>query len=308
MNESIADSLTKTITAPKRLELPAQVLEFSIDQVLDAGLLKDIPLVGWIAKGYSTVKSISDTIFLNKIVRFLFTLEKLDTEEREACRIRMRDDNQYRRRVGEHLILILDKLDNLQKAEILAKCFKFFLDGDIDHDRFMDLAHVVERASLADLRALSVPASQRITFRDRGLAATSGILVYDLTETWDAEQKPELTTRLSKLGADLRAILLGICDGNLRWAAALAGVAPMNCDSGKIRGHRRIQGGRGEIRQAMYMATIVACRYEPTLKEFYQRLLANGKAKKIAITAVMRKLILHLNSLMRNHLQSLETH
>jgi transposase len=126
--------------------------------------------------------------------------------------------------------------------------------------------------------------------------------------------RPAIEKLVSVKGvAELTAISLLVAMPELgkitrKQAAALAGVAPMNCDSGKIRGHRRIQGGRGEIRQAMYMATIVACRYEPTLKEFYQRLLANGKAKKVAITAVMRKLILHLNSLMRNHLQSLETH
>ena len=185
------------------------MLEFSIDQALDEGLLKDIPLVGWIAKGISAARSISDVIFFNKIVRFLFSLENVDPQVHEDCRAMMRVDHDYRRRVGEHLVLILDKLDSLQKAEILAKCFGCFLDGDMDHDRFMDLAHVVDRASLADLKAIGVPDSQRITFRDNGLAASSGILEYGLTETWSDEQKPELGTRLSKLGADLRDILLG---------------------------------------------------------------------------------------------------
>lgn len=209
MEESIANNLAATVSASESIEWPAEILEFSIDQVLDDGLLKDIPLVGWIAKGISTARSISDVIFYNKIVRFLFALESVDLQNKSDCRAMMRVDNDYRKRVGEHLILILDKLDSLQKAAILAKCFSHFLDGDMDHDRFMDLAHIVDRSSLADLNAIGVPDTQRITFRDRGIAASSGILEYGLTETWSEDQKPELGTRLSKYGTDLRDIILG---------------------------------------------------------------------------------------------------
>jgi transposase len=90
-------------------------------------------------------------------------------------------------------------------------------------------------------------------------------------------------------------------------AAALAGVAPINCDSGTMRGRRKTYGGRTEIRQALYMATVVSSRFEPTLRDFYQHLLENGKAKKVALTAVMRKLLIYLNSLMRKHLEEIST-
>lgn len=86
-------------------------------------------------------------------------------------------------------------------------------------------------------------------------------------------------------------------------AAALAGVAPFNRDSGKMSGHRMIYGGRKEARQAMYMAALVASSHNPILKEFYQKLLAKGKPKKVALTAVMRKLLIHLNALMKKHLE-----
>lgn len=87
-------------------------------------------------------------------------------------------------------------------------------------------------------------------------------------------------------------------------AASLAGLAPFNRDSGKMRGQRKIFGGRREIRQALYMAALVGSRYNDVLKDFYQRLLAKGKPKKLALVAVMRKLLCYLNSLMKNHLQS----
>ena len=89
-------------------------------------------------------------------------------------------------------------------------------------------------------------------------------------------------------------------------ASSLAGLAPFNRDSGKFRGRRMIYGGRKDIRQALYMAALSASRFNPILKEFYQRLLANGKPKKLALIAVMRKLLSHLNTLMKRYLQEIE--
>ena len=77
----------------------------------------------------------------------------------------------------------------------------------------------------------------------------------------------------------------------------------MNCDSGNMRGRRKTYGGRSEIRETLYMTAVVGSRFEPVLRDFYQSLVKNGKAKKVALTAVMRKLLIHLNSLMKKHLQ-----
>ncbi len=81
--------------------------------------------------------------------------------------------------------------------------------------------------------------------------------------------------------------------------AALAGVASMNCDSGDMRGQRRIKGGRAHVRSALYMAAVAASRCNPDLKAFYDRLRNAGKAAKLALTAVMRKLVLLANTLIR---------
>jgi transposase len=83
--------------------------------------------------------------------------------------------------------------------------------------------------------------------------------------------------------------------------AALAGVAPLNRDSGLMRGTRTVWGGRAQVRRALYMATLVASRYNPVIKAFYQRLCAKGKAKKLALIACMRKLLTILNSMLKHH-------
>ena len=87
---------------------------------------------------------------------------------------------------------------------------------------------------------------------------------------------------------------------NRRQAAALAGVAPFNRDSGPRRGHRLIGGGRAVARRALYMSALVAAFANPRFKVFYQRLIAAGKAPKVALVAVMRKLIILLNQLLKN--------
>jgi len=87
---------------------------------------------------------------------------------------------------------------------------------------------------------------------------------------------------------------------NRRQAAALIGVAPFNRDSGPRRGHRLIGGGRSVARRALYMAALVAAFANPRFQAFYQRLIAAGKAPKVALVAVMRKLIILLNQLLKN--------
>jgi len=85
-----------------------------------------------------------------------------------------------------------------------------------------------------------------------------------------------------------------------RQIAALVGVAPFSRDSGTMRGKRTIWGGRAQVRGALYMGALVASRFNPVIKAFYQRLLAAGKSKKLALVACMRKLLVTLNAILRD--------
>lgn len=128
----------------------------------------------------------------------------------------------------------------------------------------------------------------------------------------------QLATHIERHHADLAALLqsvggvgpattavliaelpeLGTLDR--RQIAALVGVAPFNRDSGKMRGKRMVGGGRAQVRCSMYMATLVATRFNPAIRCFYQRLLASGKPKKLALVACMRKLLTILNAMVRS--------
>ena len=87
---------------------------------------------------------------------------------------------------------------------------------------------------------------------------------------------------------------------NRRQIAALVGVAPFNRDSGAMRGKRRVWGGRSRVRAVLYMGALTASRFNPVIHDYYQRLLAAGKPKKVALVACMRKLLVILNSMLKH--------
>jgi len=87
---------------------------------------------------------------------------------------------------------------------------------------------------------------------------------------------------------------------NRKQIAALVGVAPFNRDSGKFKGKRVVWGGRTHVRRALYMGTLVASRFNPVIKEFYNRLLEAGKSPKVALVACMRKLLTILNAMIKH--------
>jgi transposase len=126
---------------------------------------------------------------------------------------------------------------------------------------------------------------------------------------WSAAQ-PSLAERFRVLcsmpgvGATLAYTLLALLPelGELgrRQLAALVGLAPYDLDSGRFRGQRHIYGGRMAVRNALYMPALAAFRFNPALRAFYSRLVAAGKKPKVAIVAVMRKMIAILNAMLRD--------
>jgi len=88
---------------------------------------------------------------------------------------------------------------------------------------------------------------------------------------------------------------------NRRQIASLVGLAPFNRDSGRFRGRRMIWGGRAHIRTVLYMSAVVAARFNPVIRAFYQRLKEAGKGFKVAITACMRKILIILNTMIKNN-------
>lgn len=117
-------------------------------------------------------------------------------------------------------------------------------------------------------------------------------------------EKDDLLRSVPGVGNVLSTTLLAglpeLGNFNRKQIACLVGVAPLNRDSGRFRGKRTIWGGRSHVRAALYMAALVATRFNPVIKPFYERLCAAGKNKKAAITACMRKLLTILNAMLKH--------
>jgi transposase len=122
-------------------------------------------------------------------------------------------------------------------------------------------------------------------------------------ENW--KQKMKFLTSVPGVGevvaVSLIALLPELGTISHKSISYLVGLAPLNKDSGKFRGKRRIWGGRAKIRCVLYMAALVAIRFNPPIKAFYERLIQKGKLKKVAIIACMHKLLIVLNAMMKNN-------
>lgn len=154
-------------------------------------------------------------------------------------------------------------------------------------------------------KALESSCDRAIAFFDKEVARMEAKLQKYVAEQSEWSEKQAILLTAPGVGPTLVYTLLAdlpeIETLSNKQAAALVGVAPINRDSGRLRGKRRIQGGRASVRTTLYMATLSAIQCNPILKQFYKKLVDQGKHKKVALTACMRKFISILNAMVRDH-------
>ena len=143
-----------------------------------------------------------------------------------------------------------------------------------------------------------------ITWLERELQSTNTALAAAIHQSPVWREKDALSQSVPGVGPVLTSTLLASLPelGTLtnKQIAALVGVAPLNRDSGTLRGRRTVWGGRAQVRAVLYMSATVAARFNPVIRVFYQRLCATGKAKKVALTACMRTLLTILNTMLKH--------
>ena len=153
-------------------------------------------------------------------------------------------------------------------------------------------------------KTLAVSCRRMIRALDAEIARMEKRLATAVEQQAEWAEKQALLTSMPGVGNTLCYTLLADLPElgalNNREISALVGVAPINRDSGRVRGKRRIQGGRAAIRSVLYMATLSALQCNQVIKAFYRKLVAQGKHRKVAITACMRKFITILNTMVKN--------
>lgn len=160
------------------------------------------------------------------------------------------------------------------------------------------------RLAATTYKLLAVQIKRRLTQIERDLSQVTEAINAIVAADEDLAARAEILTSIPGIAKVTACAMLtqipelGQMSG--KQAAKLAGLAPISRQSGKWQGKERIQGGRASVRRAIYLPAVVATRFNPDMKAKYEQLISSGKCKKLAITAIMRKLIVTANALLRD--------
>lgn len=135
-------------------DVTTTMLDASLTPILEGSVLEEIPLVGVFFKLFKAGYAIRERLFVRKLGKFLLELNTVPLEEREKFIYEINNDPELKQKVGENLLLLIDRLDDVEKASVVGKLFQFFVRGMIDHDTYRRYAAVVDKAHLPDLKGL----------------------------------------------------------------------------------------------------------------------------------------------------------
>lgn len=136
-------------------EVSVDIAEIGLDTFLDEGVLREVPLIGSIVNIVRSGFSIRDKLFIRKLCTFLIPLSNIPEQEKEKFAGKLDTDPKLKRKVGDNLILLLDRLDDLEKPQFLADAFKAYIRGDISYEDFRRLSSAIDIAFIDDLGTLT---------------------------------------------------------------------------------------------------------------------------------------------------------
>ncbi len=152
---SVGDSILKGACNPKSTDLAVQLGEIGLDSLMDEGVLKQIPFLKGIIACKKTWEAIHDQLFLRKVASFILACPDFTEAEREQFAKQHLNDAKSARQLGDSIVLILDRLDDLEKPQMIAKVFAALVRGKIDLATFRRLATAIDIGFLDDLLALT---------------------------------------------------------------------------------------------------------------------------------------------------------
>ncbi|KQX10981.1 hypothetical protein [Flavobacterium sp. Root420] len=150
--KNITKSITETLKASDLKGLTAEYGEVILDSFLEDGVAKSIPVLNTLLAVFKTSGTVKDMMFAKKILYFLTQLSDVEVEQREKVISKIDDSNDYRVKVGEKLLYIVDKCDDHEKAEIVGVLFRAFLLEKISYGYFISCCSVIEKCILVELR------------------------------------------------------------------------------------------------------------------------------------------------------------
>jgi hypothetical protein len=150
----IETSLVTTLKESDLKNVPAEIAENVLDNMLENDVLKDIPVFGILQSIYKFYIGVRDTLFVRKLCKFLFTIQEVPREERQEMLNKLESDDNYKQKVGEQLLFLLDRMDDMYKPVLLAQAFIAYSKGLIDVIQLQRISFGIDRVFTYNLSEL----------------------------------------------------------------------------------------------------------------------------------------------------------
>jgi hypothetical protein len=154
-SDNLGGSLIESLSKAGASDIAAEAAEIALDSVLNGGLLEEVPVFGWLMKSYNVAGAIRERIFLKKVAKFLAGTSNVSDSERARFQAEIQTDAGFSRKVGEGLVLLLDRQEDFDKAFILGRAFSRYMRGHIQHEQFLKMAKSIELVYIGDLKCLA---------------------------------------------------------------------------------------------------------------------------------------------------------
>jgi len=183
-NIGLEIALVNEITSDNLKDILIEGAEITLDNFLEEGIIKEIPFFGTLYKGFKAAIGIRETIFAKKVFSFLNQIKEIPLEERKVFIEKLESKKEFRQKVGEKLIFLIERLDDLEKPEIIGRLFKATIKEKITYDEFLRLSLIVDKAFMPDLLILKRTITNQLAYNQitKEHFATIGIMSIEYKE------------------------------------------------------------------------------------------------------------------------------
>jgi len=150
----INDSFIQTIGDNGAKDILAEMGEITIDSIVENDAINQIPIIGTLRSVYKIANSVSDYLFIQKLLKFFNELGQISDEQKEKMKLRIQNDLEYQNKVGDHLLEVINKIDDSDKPKLIAKLFRAYIDEKIDLQKFFKYSQIINKSFLPDLLSI----------------------------------------------------------------------------------------------------------------------------------------------------------
>lgn len=207
MNQNLSKDLVNSIVSSNASQVYIDIGEALLDTKINDEIIKNIPILSTIYNLSKAFISISDKLFLKKVMSFLYELKSIDKDKIENFKLKMDSDDKFQNKVGEQLIFIIDKCEDDEKSVIVGKIFKAYLNEEITYEDFLMLSKSIELLGIWDINEFKT--NKYWDFSWSGNLISAGLLSQELIrgdERYDSYEY-KIDVRISQLGEKLKNIL-----------------------------------------------------------------------------------------------------